>query len=371
MDKICKYVSYGDIQSEIDRHYRQFGRKIDFLDAVKLLYSHSNLLSSDNEEVDFRQWDGHDPEELRNLYYKYRINVDDIINHPEIYSTRLPEDLSFTTKDIWPMFLLNNEAEHMHNCDFFEILYVMRGSCDLKFDTGSSARLDEGCLCIVTPGIRRNTNPVKDSIVLDIMIKSTTLENSLSLILKADTVLEAFFKNAIYGSDKNYISFDLPLNTMNSCLIRDIYAEGLSDMPYSNEVCNSLMNILLAEVLRCCNASYIHVSQDRSNSLQMPLVISYIKNNFQSVRLRDVASAFGYDADYMGKLIRKSTGMFFNDIVNIYKTEQAVNYLLYSDKSLSEIADLTGFNSVDHFSRTFKKLHNTTPGRFRKNGYQS
>ena len=370
MDNTNRYVRFGRIQHELDNHLEKYRTKIHFLDAVKILYEKSNLLSHDAEEVDYKQWDGQNPEGLRDLYYTQLINVDDVLIHPEFYNTSLPEDLSFAKKDIWPMLLLNHEAEHLHSCDSFEILYVMKGCCDLKFDAGNTSRLDEGTFCIVTPGVNRNTSAVDDSIVINILIKTTTLEESLSLILRADTVLDSFFKSAIYGSDKNYISFDLPVGNVNNCIFRDIFAEGLSDMPYANEVCNSFMNLLLAEVLRHCNASYIHVSHDRSISLQMPLVISYIKNNYRTVKLKDVAAAFGYDADYMGKMIKNSTGMYFNDIVNIYKIEQAVYYLLYSDRSLSEIADLTGFNSVDHFSRTFKKIRNTTPGKFRKSNSQ-
>jgi len=44
----------------------------------------------------------------------------------------------------------------------------------------------------------------------------------------------------------------------------------------------------------------------------------------------------------------------------------AVEYLLNTPMKISEIADAVGYDSVDHFSRTFRKVYGTSPLDYRK-----
>ena len=49
----------------------------------------------------------------------------------------------------------------------------------------------------------------------------------------------------------------------------------------------------------------------------------------------------------------------------------ALEYLLNTPMKVSEIADAVGYDSVDHFSRTFKKLHGISPLEYKKRALAS
>ena len=365
MDSLRYYTTIGAIQELLDHTWNEKGRMIHFENAVKELYRENRLTRMDPGSADYAGWNDGRPSTLLQIHQANSIDVTDIIDRPGIYTTILPEDLSFFDKDVWALMLLQHELLHMHSSAGFEIVYVMEGSCIITIES-ESRLLDSGSFCIISPGVSHDTSAVDESVVLDIVIKKSTLETAFSAILGMDSILADFFKNYLYGSMQNYLLFMAPMTPVIANLIRAIMTESASVKAYSREICNQYMGILLAEIVRESTAEYSHYLSKRSTSIQMPLIMTYIRDNYTDISLIQVADYFGYDADYIGKLIHKSTGMYFNDIVNKYKTDRAADLLRYTGKPLSEIAELSGFNSVDHFSKTFKKAKGITPGRYRK-----
>ena len=59
-------------------------------------------------------------------------------------------------------------------------------------------------------------------------------------------------------------------------------------------------------------------------------------------------------------------GMSFTDIVRGIKMTRAEEYLSSSSLRIHEISALVGYDSVDHFSRTFKATHNISPQDYRR-----
>ena len=53
------------------------------------------------------------------------------------------------------------------------------------------------------------------------------------------------------------------------------------------------------------------------------------------------------------------------EIINKERILLAESYILEKNKTLTEIAEICGFNSYSYFSRTFKKITGTTPNRYK------
>ncbi|MFD2726459.1 helix-turn-helix domain-containing protein [Hyunsoonleella rubra] len=60
------------------------------------------------------------------------------------------------------------------------------------------------------------------------------------------------------------------------------------------------------------------------------------------------------------------TGHSFVTFLNKTRIESACHYLLTSNLSIKDIAYSCGFDSISHFNRTFKRLKDKSPSRFRK-----
>ena len=65
-------------------------------------------------------------------------------------------------------------------------------------------------------------------------------------------------------------------------------------------------------------------------------------------------------------MLQNYMGMSFTDIVRGIKMTRAEDYLNNSNLPVHEISSLVGYESVDHFSRTFKATHNMSPQAYRR-----
>lgn len=68
---------------------------------------------------------------------------------------------------------------------------------------------------------------------------------------------------------------------------------------------------------------------------------------------------------YISHIIGNKINMGFNDYVNSIRVSKACKYLKKTDKSITEISDIVGFNTMRTFNRAFQKQMGTTPSQYR------
>ena len=68
---------------------------------------------------------------------------------------------------------------------------------------------------------------------------------------------------------------------------------------------------------------------------------------------------------YISHTMSNKLHMGFNDYVNSLRVSNACKYLKKSDKSITEISDLVGFNTLRTFNRAFFKQTGMTPSQYR------
>lgn len=65
---------------------------------------------------------------------------------------------------------------------------------------------------------------------------------------------------------------------------------------------------------------------------------------------------------------KAATGNSFITFLNTARVEKAGQLLMQTDGTIAEIAYASGFESISHFNRVFKRVKGTTPTRFRSGG---
>lgn len=95
----------------------------------------------------------------------------------------------------------------------------------------------------------------------------------------------------------------------------------------------------------------------------------YIHYNFKKdFKVEDVAKYVGYSANYFSTQFKKETGVAFQRYLCDLRLEFARNLLRYSDLSITEICLESGFNTLAHFSKTFKQKYGASPEQCRLKG---
>lgn len=98
---------------------------------------------------------------------------------------------------------------------------------------------------------------------------------------------------------------------------------------------------------------------------RMAKAVAYVKANFKhDISLSDVAEATGMRPTTFCNFFKKAAGDTFINYLNSLRIEEACRLLSKRREAISDVAAKAGFNSVEHFIRTFKRVKGVTPARW-------
>lgn len=125
-----------------------------------------------------------------------------------------------------------------------------------------------------------------------------------------------------------------------------------------------LMNELVAEYLRLCK-DFVRIKSNEKFDV-MNKAFQYIVNNLdKNLTVKKLAAYVSLSQNYFIEVFKN----YFNEtpiqFILFKKEEVAQELLIYSDKSIKEIAASLGFVSQNHFSQFFKKRSGYSPINYR------
>ena len=100
---------------------------------------------------------------------------------------------------------------------------------------------------------------------------------------------------------------------------------------------------------------------------RMVTVTDYIKNNLTADDLSQGAMAemAGISKDYFSRIFKNVTGMNYIKWLNMIRLEKASELLAEEGRTMTEVAMLSGFQSIPSFNRVFREEKGMTPGEYR------
>ena len=95
----------------------------------------------------------------------------------------------------------------------------------------------------------------------------------------------------------------------------------------------------------------------------------YIENHYhEPINIDAVALALKKNASYISHIFKKETGRNCSGYLNEIRIRNSLKMLRTTDKTLDEIAGLTGFSNSAYFITVFRKVMNITPSKYRASG---
>ena len=144
--------------------------------------------------------------------------------------------------------------------------------------------------------------------------------------------------------------------------ILELIAEKEAPDTLRNIMIKNLINELMITMIRKCSPSQLEPAP-----LPIQQAVSYINEHFyEKITLEKMASELSFSANYIGKLFKNQMKCSFNEYVNTLRLKHACTLLNSSDMSIKEIADASGYSSIEYFMYAFKKKMMITPGEYRK-----
>ena len=220
------------------------------------------------------------------------------------------------------------------------------------------------------------TETADDSIAFDISLEKRLLDAIFNLDkLTATAVLEEIFK------DKRAICSSL--NQMQKTVIRlyqiinqffDKYIHINPELSKYHEDPKATSNIFNITDLQNHIINYyrnvMKCIEDSSIAQYSPLIkkaLKYIHDNYaHDISLTTAAEYCNVSVVYLSKLFKAKVSTSFINYLNSYRVNIAKDLLKNSDKSIKEVAGLTGFNNYNYFIKVFKDLSGENPTQYKK-----
>ena len=96
---------------------------------------------------------------------------------------------------------------------------------------------------------------------------------------------------------------------------------------------------------------------------------NYIINHvYDKLSVAEIAAYFSLSPEYLSEQFKRETGTRLIDFIQTTRAQEAKKLLLFTDKSILEIASLLNYHDQSHFTKSFKAVFGITPKACREAG---
>lgn len=358
------YTTYGRFQKEMNSFFKETGNRLQFTEMTTrmaergmlqdkpiVVHIPDNTMDMTDEEFDAV---------VDTFPLSLSAHIDGVVTKNVEEDAMIPS-LSDVFSIRHPRF--TRPYSHEHN--YFEVNYVIKGRGKFVFEKEEHI-MQEDEVCIVAPGSMHDfLIEDESSIVITLCIRKSTFDTTFSSLMSRQDLLSYFFRQILRDDDKaNYLMFFSGANKEIHRCLRRLMVESVKSDSYSNSCCISYVNLFFAELLRSYSKTVEFYNYEMGSDFS--LVLQYIQHNYQKLTLSSLAEFFHYSEPHLCTLIKQNTGANFTDLIKRLRMKDALNYLLNTDVKISEIAEIVGYNSADHFSRVFRSEYKISPQDYRR-----
>lgn len=246
--------------------------------------------------------------------------------------------------------------DHFHT--YCELFYLKSGSCIYKVN-GKEFPMNEGDIYIAAPGENHRTFyngsvPCERTVIYcDLPILGQEYIDAHNNMMSK---LETSGKVLVIKRGREYIDR----------IIDDMLIENNVPDDYSVENMVLMFKQILLWIERC--GIFVYESVDKENGFDQDIekIMRIVAERYsQPLALEAVAAEVSLSPTYLSRKFKKVTGKTFSDYVNFIRLRQAIQRLLTTDDSITDIALACGFNSSNYFKDCFKKNYGVSPRTYR------
>jgi len=125
----------------------------------------------------------------------------------------------------------------------------------------------------------------------------------------------------------------------------------------------------LVEQTLCSFAQMVANTSHLNYSYRTNRCRNYVINHiYEKLTVSEIAAYFGICPEYLSEQFKKETGTRLIDYMQRSRAEEAKKLLLFTDKTILEIASLLNYHDQSHFTKSFKSVFGITPGSCRETG---
>lgn len=153
----------------------------------------------------------------------------------------------------------------------------------------------------------------------------------------------------------NILSYQSSVNLIHHMI--NTFKEGKI---FASEICNALLEAFIYETIK--NSK---IGLANSDNIKIKILVYANENFCKPITYKSVSEILPYHKNSINRIFKELTGLSLREYVISLRVNKAVELLMYSNKTISEISELCGYNSPIFFSRQFKDKTGKKPSEYR------
>lgn len=261
----------------------------------------------------------------------------------------------------------NSGKVPMHIFHYIVITYVYSGTFSITVEN-ETFTLQAGDIIILDKHVPHSVATTSnDDLGINIILHDNYFSNRFINKLPKNQHITQFMIELMNNqhTHNHYLLFYTQQDHLIHNCIQNILCEYLDPITSSDDLIDSFIMILLTHLARKEKYNTNLSSKLFKNQELLDDILNYIKEHYQEGNLKAMCRHFGYDPSYTSKLIKKSFGKTFKDIVNEERMKKACILLQNKELPIYEIAQEIGINNITAFYKRFKEYTNCTPQEYR------
>ncbi len=252
--------------------------------------------------------------------------------------------------------VLNSRSEMEHFHQDFELVYILEGSMDMYQDE-KVTHMEQEDILVINANKKHSYEASQDILFAKLLIDYSLIcdiVNNMGIIFWCDST-----------KDENEHFNELRASIKQ--LLNHYLRTGGEVYNFRHiSLCYQIMDILSVHFL--VKASDQENMNEKDKYDQRILQINnYIRAHYsRQISLKDLSEKLYLSNAYLSRFFKKNYGMSFTEYLANIRLYHAVDELLYTDASVTRIANDNGFPSVAAFNKSFKAAYGETPSAMRK-----
>mgnify|MGYP000055516927 CR=1 FL=1 len=249
----------------------------------------------------------------------------------------------------------------LHRHDAWELYYVVHGRGN-RMAGDTLQPFEAGNVVLIPPSMLHRWEYEPKSIDGDGRMRYLMVAFSHSFV---ERCMEVFpeLRNRLAGV--TFPTDAMKYGTESSRIIRKALLE-INEMNELERLC--AMFRLLPVVFTSSDCTFAgRPTRIEKDARRMQQISAYVMKHYvHSIALDDIAAEVGMNRSAFCSYFKRCKGMTFSQFVTRYRLNTACELLKHSQKSVSEICYLVGFNDLPHFVRVFTSSIGMPPSKYRK-----
>ncbi len=258
----------------------------------------------------------------------------------------------YTTSDN----ILQDRYDHWH--EKMEICMMVSGRCDFEI-SGKTYSAKEGDIVVIKSGEIHSFNQIHG----DCSMYICQFEPMFLYNLRVDI-----------GNIHHHIKADdMKKHSVHKKIVdcfETLYSESELNKKCSEIIFKANILHIYGMLLRYFEKKTEVYKKDISKLISFQKILEYISINYtDNITLESVAEKFGYNSVYLSGMFRTRMGVNFKYYLDNIRISKAMELLLTTDMSVTEISYASGYENIRTFNNVFKRITGVVPTVIKKKEY--